>query len=333
MKLKSLLLGSAAAMIAVTGARAADAIVAEPHPVEYVRVCDMYGAGFFYIPGTETCLRIDGYVRVDYTFINRDDPLVDSDRWDYRARINFDARNETDYGTLRSQLRIQGDGNGGGDADAGIDRALISLAGFELGYSDTFNTTFHGYGMPVEKYDGYYGYDQAVFFGYNYAANGFRAGIGVQSSVADSAEYTGVAADGTLNPDYYAGIGYAGSWGSINGSMQYETAVDDWAWKVSASITAVEGLNIKGFYVGDDNGTTRLVEGAGDWAYGIGASYQITDMFRVHGGYTENDDPNTAYGVVGAIYNPVAGLSIRPEVRFFTDTDRQDYSIRVYRTF
>ena len=58
MKLKALLLGSAAALIAVSGARAADAIVAEPEPVEYVKVCDMYGAGFFYIPGTETCLSI-----------------------------------------------------------------------------------------------------------------------------------------------------------------------------------------------------------------------------------------------------------------------------------
>ncbi|MCR5858978.1 porin [Mesorhizobium sp. J428] len=42
---------------------AADAVLApEPEPVEYVRVCDAYGAGFFYIPGTETCLQISGYV-------------------------------------------------------------------------------------------------------------------------------------------------------------------------------------------------------------------------------------------------------------------------------
>ena len=59
MKLKTLLLGSAAALIAVSGARAADAVVAEPEPVDYVKVCDMYGAGFFYIPGTETCLKIN----------------------------------------------------------------------------------------------------------------------------------------------------------------------------------------------------------------------------------------------------------------------------------
>jgi len=66
MNIKSLLLGSAAALVAVSGARAADAVViAEPEPMEYVRVCDVYGEGFFYIPGTETCLRIHGYVRFD----------------------------------------------------------------------------------------------------------------------------------------------------------------------------------------------------------------------------------------------------------------------------
>jgi hypothetical protein len=66
MNIKSLLLGSAAALVAVSGARAADAVVApEPEPVEYVRVCDVYGAGFYYIPGTETCLKVSGYLRYD----------------------------------------------------------------------------------------------------------------------------------------------------------------------------------------------------------------------------------------------------------------------------
>ncbi|RKF05356.1 porin, partial [Oceaniradius stylonematis] len=65
MKIKSLLLGSAAAMMAVSTAQAADIIIPEPEVVEYVRVCDAAGTGFFYIPGTETCLRIHGYVRYD----------------------------------------------------------------------------------------------------------------------------------------------------------------------------------------------------------------------------------------------------------------------------
>ncbi|PZR88834.1 MAG: porin, partial [Stutzerimonas stutzeri] len=59
---KSLLLGSAAGFAAVAGAHAADLPSRKAAPVEYVRVCSAYGAGFFYIPGTETCLRVGGRV-------------------------------------------------------------------------------------------------------------------------------------------------------------------------------------------------------------------------------------------------------------------------------
>src|SRR5690606_31501110 len=117
MKLKSLLLGSAAALVAATGARAADAIIiAEPEPMEYVRICDMYGAGFFYIPGTETCLQIGGWMRYEMHYNNRDwleadpsfttgDPADDIAHeyrfWKFaRFQLNVDARSETELGTL-----------------------------------------------------------------------------------------------------------------------------------------------------------------------------------------------------------------------------------------
>jgi hypothetical protein len=59
---KSLLLGSAAGLVAVAGAQGADVPV-KAAPVEYVKICSAYGDGFFYIPGTDTCLKIGGYVR------------------------------------------------------------------------------------------------------------------------------------------------------------------------------------------------------------------------------------------------------------------------------
>src|SRR5690242_314579 len=61
---RSLLLGSAAGIVAVAGAQAADLPV-KAKPVEYVKVCSLYGAGFWYVPGTDTCLKIGSYVRED----------------------------------------------------------------------------------------------------------------------------------------------------------------------------------------------------------------------------------------------------------------------------
>ena len=64
---KSLILGSAAGLVAMSGAQAADLPV-KAKAVEYVRICSLYGAGFFYIPGTDTCIKLGGYLRVDTTF-------------------------------------------------------------------------------------------------------------------------------------------------------------------------------------------------------------------------------------------------------------------------
>jgi len=62
---KSLLLGSAAGFAVVAGAQAADLPAKKAAMVEYVKVCSTYGAGFFTIPGTDTCLRVSGRVRAD----------------------------------------------------------------------------------------------------------------------------------------------------------------------------------------------------------------------------------------------------------------------------
>ena len=125
MNIKSLLLGSAAALAAVSGAQAADAIVAaEPEPMEYVRVCDAFGTGYFYIPGTETCLKIGGYVRFQTNF-GRDAVQGGafkgngSSSWDTftRGQLQIDAKNDTELGTLESTIVLQTNADAAGNSD------------------------------------------------------------------------------------------------------------------------------------------------------------------------------------------------------------------------
>jgi hypothetical protein len=104
---KSLLLGSAAGFAAVAGAQAADLPSRKAAPVEYVRVCSAYGAGFFYIPGTETCLRVGGRVRAEYTVGTRYGEGQDAYGTRSRGRLNVDARTATAYGTLRTFFRYE----------------------------------------------------------------------------------------------------------------------------------------------------------------------------------------------------------------------------------
>ena len=64
---KGILLGSAASLLSIAAASAADLPSRKSAPVEYVKVCSAYGAGFFFIPGTDTCLKFGGRVRADYS--------------------------------------------------------------------------------------------------------------------------------------------------------------------------------------------------------------------------------------------------------------------------
>src|ERR1700751_879079 len=116
---KSLLLGGAAGLAAIAGAQAADLPV-KAKPVEYVKVCSLYGQGFFYIPGTDSCIKIGGWVRYDQYFGNtggsgspfitrssgRNDSYHSND-YGTRARFqtSFDVRTQTEYGTLRAYMR------------------------------------------------------------------------------------------------------------------------------------------------------------------------------------------------------------------------------------
>ncbi len=176
---KSLLLGTAAGFAAIAGAQAAD-LPGKAAPAEYVRICDTYGAGFFFIPGTDTCLRIGGFVRADYTvYLNHTSntlqagtlPAVgnytnisnaafdNTSAFQSRFALNFDARSNTEYGLLRSfaQFTIRR-GESSGYVGSGLnaynnnprstlavmDRAFIQFAGFTFGYSASFYNFYQG---------------------------------------------------------------------------------------------------------------------------------------------------------------------------------------------
>jgi len=65
--IKSILLGSAAGIVAVASAQAADLPTRKgPVAAEYVRICSITVAGApvvgFVLPGSDTCLKMSGYI-------------------------------------------------------------------------------------------------------------------------------------------------------------------------------------------------------------------------------------------------------------------------------
>jgi hypothetical protein len=104
---KSLLLGSAAGLMAVTGSMAADLPSRKAAPVDYVRVCSG-GAGHtgFIVPGSDNCLMISGRVRADYQIGNRYSKADDSYGIVASSRLNLDYRQQTSIGTVRAYVRF-----------------------------------------------------------------------------------------------------------------------------------------------------------------------------------------------------------------------------------
>ena len=164
---KSLLLGSAAGLVAVAGAQAADLPV-KAKPVQYVKICSLYGVGFYYIPGTDMCLKIGGWVRAEYGYgqngnfawgwANGNLNNRSTNNSDFRARgyIPADARNQTEYGTVRGYIAVGlSENEHGGDVNQGnsfsANRAFIQWAGFTFGRAQSF---FDFYSNPATSYWG-----------------------------------------------------------------------------------------------------------------------------------------------------------------------------------
>ncbi len=112
--IKSLALSSIAGLTVMSGAQAADLPV-KAKAVEYVRICSLYGAGFYYIPGTDTCIKLGGYLRVDVLAnTNADDTgntfgagaaqnrFTNGSTWRSRFDLSTDTRTATEYGVVRT---------------------------------------------------------------------------------------------------------------------------------------------------------------------------------------------------------------------------------------
>lgn len=242
---KGLLLGTAAAFVAMSGAQAADLPMAAP--VQYVKVCDTYGKGFFYIPGTQTCLQISGFAEAQFRY---DEPLArnsDAVNWRARANVNLDARSQTPWGTLRSYISVAAYfqnnnssinqffyGGAGGTANplggdpangAYVANAYVQFAGITAGYTMSnysFPLTFSGMkNSPVTDLLPTLQVAYTASFG-----NGVSATIALENGSYRNADFAGgagvpaIAARapgqryGTRMPDIVANLRVIQGWGA-----------------------------------------------------------------------------------------------------------------------
>lgn len=223
--IKNVLLGSVAGLAMVGTAAAADLPV-KAKAAEYVKICSTYGAGFYYIPGTDTCLKVGGYVTADtyWTDVDRTTtvtgPIIPGFRqqlsndpdgqFDFYTRVGvqLDARTQTEYGTLRSYFEgrfEQGQAYGYGLSSDGTTEAVFSntdrnraiikygyiqFAGFTFGQATSAFDFWAGDGWQGIRPGNFYS-DQSLNL-VSYTAdfgNGFSATISLEDGNAREGEF------------------------------------------------------------------------------------------------------------------------------------------------
>jgi len=250
--IKSLLLGSAAGLVAVASAQAADLPTRKAAPVaEYVKICNIGGVAGFVIPGSDTCLKISGGVGVEGIFVQRSSANIETAggtaqtnvpwrtavinnaeefQMDGRGWITLDAANNTPYGPVTSEAEINantgGSGNGGlagnyGASSSPLDHAWLKWAGLEAHLNDgsLFNNNAHS-PAAVDEFEADTG--GAAFLAYiPHFAGGWYVGVSVEdakshyfnNSNAGVAFYPANIQAGGALPDFAAAAGVDQAWG------------------------------------------------------------------------------------------------------------------------
>ena len=352
MNIKSLLLGSAAALLAVSGARAADAVVvAEPEPAEYVKICDVYGAGYFYIPGTETCLRIGGYVRYDIGVGDREgttdviDVLNPTDRNDtYFKRGRFALKTwtgqETELGTLKTYTETRfnfGNGQGGSATNSfSLNFAWIQLGGLRVGKDESAYDTFSGYaGNVIQDTLVPYGEFDTNLISYTFdAGNGFSAIVsleqgsgGYNTFVKDGAgNWVAATTNNTIDsyvPNVVGGVKYTAGWGGITGVVAYDSSWEEWAGKVRLDVNATDQISlfVMGGYGTDDNVARSFYKPwGGNWAIWGGGTYKFNEKTSLNA-QVSYDDASTLGVAVNVAHQLVPGFTVTAEVDYVNEGD------------
>jgi hypothetical protein len=232
--IKSLLLGSAAGIVAVASAQAADLPTRKGAPAaEYVRVCTINVGGAplvgFTLPGSDTCLKISGYLTAQieggnlkptYNNASYADGSTNSRPdigYSTRGQVNFDAVSNTGAGPLLAHIEFQGNSGLGFDALGNgvvINSAFLTWAGLTAGK----HGSFFDYLAGGDTWKDFYSPDHS---GTPINLLAYTASFGGGASVTFSAEEPQIVAQtetalGYRSPDFVLALDLAQSWGGAH---------------------------------------------------------------------------------------------------------------------
>jgi hypothetical protein len=299
-------------------------------PVEYVKICSLYGVGFYYIPGTDMCIKIGGWVRAEYGWGNNGNFTWGwangnvnnrtTNNSDFRARgyITADARSQTEYGTVRGYIAVGlSENDHGGDVNAAntfsANRAFIQWAGFTFGRAQSF---FDFYSNPATSFWGSFPSSDTGdggWFVMGYTAqfgNGFSGSIAVEAPRRTQIINTNNPVPGQYAPGPFTGVG-AGQYGGFQAPDIVANLRVDQAWGSAQIMGALHQVNAT--YYSPLGGAAVPANGhpADKVGFVVGAGIKLSapmigqgDFFQAQVNYTQGalryifQTPNTNWGKV-----------------------------------
>ncbi|MCY1664112.1 porin [Rhizobium sp. SL86] len=336
MTIRALILSSAAALSFGTVAHSADAIVAaEPEPMEYVRVCDAFGTGYFYIPGTETCLKITGYIRFQVEFDERDSQA----NWNARTRglVTFDSKSDTEYGplggtiTLRAWANDSSNTTNANDGQVEIDEAFLTLGGFRAGYG------YNYWDNDIAGETDSLGSNRINQIGYEGSFGAFKAGIFLDE--LNNATFT--------NNDTYGIEGQvSGEFSAVTFALLggYDVDKENGAVRLIATAPIGPGtLSLAGIYSSGDNAYYNEAE----WTVAASYELKVNNKFKVTPGFQYWDtidivggdftgDRNKWQAGVTLDYAITKGLAAKVSAQYIDEDNADEYwsgFFRLQRSF
>lgn len=235
MKFETAALAAAALLGAAASTHAADLAKKAPAAANYVKVCDAQGAGFFYIPGSDTCLKISGYLRSEtYAFANNsawNDGVGGSapsegghrDQNTFgtfaRAELDIDARTNTEWGLLRSFVALQAQVVSGGGTEMILDKGFVQFGGLTAGRAQSMFDFYTG--STVAYYEAAHSDAVVNLLAYTQEfGNGLSATLSIEDPSTggrrSSGEIDGVSVDpygGVKTPDVVVALKIEQAWG------------------------------------------------------------------------------------------------------------------------
>jgi len=323
MKLSTLLLSSAAIVVAGS-AYAADLPAKKGAPAAKAATgCPAFGAGYFQIPGSDNCIKFSGFVRSQFANTSTTTSLTPS------AELGVSIMSNTDMGALSSGFRQSMDTSTGATGNNAADRAYIGIGGLTMGKygAQTDIGTYNGTGTAAMGGGG----DSGTGVKYTAALGGVNVTVAAQTNSGLTSGSTAqdiiVLASGSagafaykaafVNHPYSGGTGnaYLGNVSFTQGAVTFGAF---------ASSARGAGKYTGASTVDTSNATSSNMGGSVAYNYGAGSAY--AEYYQIN----DNGSLTPVYEV-GISHTVTKNLTAKPSL--FSSSNSNTVYLRITRDF